>query len=125
MEVKPDVASSDRVSVLLLGGVEALQFGDRQHKIIVHSGVAHSASLVPSKTSVTAHPHACIMSGAQDPRFAGLKTDPRFRRPKQKQLKVEIDERFRDVLESEEFGGKGTGKGKGKRTYSQVFPRCC
>ncbi|WWD17434.1 hypothetical protein CI109_101875 [Kwoniella shandongensis] len=47
-----------------------------------------------------------------DPRFARLKTDPRFRRPKQKNLKVEIDERFRDVLESEEFGGKGKGKGK-------------
>ncbi|WRT66231.1 uncharacterized protein IL334_003184 [Kwoniella shivajii] len=47
-----------------------------------------------------------------DPRFARLKTDPRFRRPKQKDLKVEIDDRFRDVLESEEFGGKGKGKGK-------------
>ncbi|OCF74789.1 hypothetical protein I204_05171 [Kwoniella mangroviensis CBS 8886] len=47
-----------------------------------------------------------------DPRFARLKTDPRFRRPKQKNLKVEIDERFKDVLESEEFGGKGKGKGK-------------
>jgi hypothetical protein len=43
-------------------------------------------------------------------RFARLKTDPRFRRPKQKQLKVEIDSRFKDVLESEEFGGKGKGK---------------
>ena len=48
-----------------------------------------------------------------DPRFARLHTDPRFRRPKQKNLKVEIDERFRDVLESEEFGGKSKGKGKG------------
>ncbi|WVW83754.1 hypothetical protein I302_105775 [Kwoniella bestiolae CBS 10118] len=47
-----------------------------------------------------------------DPRFARLKTDPRFRRPKQKNLKVEIDDRFKDVLESEEFGGKGKGKGK-------------
>ncbi|WWC89469.1 uncharacterized protein L201_004393 [Kwoniella dendrophila CBS 6074] len=47
-----------------------------------------------------------------DTRFERLKTDPRFRRPKQKNLKVEIDERFKDVLESEEFGGKGKGKGK-------------
>ena len=54
------------------------------------------------------------MSGHQpDARFARLETDPRFRRPKQKNLKVEIDERFRDVLESEEFGGKGKGKGQG------------
>lgn len=54
-----------------------------------------------------------------DARFARLQTDPRFRKPKQKNLKVEIDERFRDVLESEEFGGggkqaKAAGKGKGR-----------
>jgi hypothetical protein len=53
------------------------------------------------------------MAPTADVRFARLQTDPRFRRPKQKTLKVEIDERFRDVLESEEFGGGG-GKGKGK-----------
>lgn len=47
-----------------------------------------------------------------DSRFASAKTDPRFRRPKQRNLKVEIDERFRDVLESEEFGGKNKGGGK-------------
>ncbi|ORY32523.1 hypothetical protein BCR39DRAFT_593015 [Naematelia encephala] len=48
-----------------------------------------------------------------DPRFARLKTDPRFRRPKQKNLKVEIDERFRAVLESDEFAGSSSnGKGK-------------
>ncbi|OWZ81169.1 hypothetical protein C365_00136 [Cryptococcus neoformans Bt85] len=47
-----------------------------------------------------------------DPRFASVKTDPRFRRPKQKNLKIEIDERFRDVLESEEFGGKSKGGAK-------------
>ncbi|WWC70315.1 uncharacterized protein I206_104265 [Kwoniella pini CBS 10737] len=49
-----------------------------------------------------------------DPRFARLSTDPRFRRPKQNKLKVEIDERFKDVLESEEFGGKGKGKASGR-----------
>lgn len=49
-----------------------------------------------------------------DTRFARLQTDPRFRRPKQKNVKVEIDDRFKDVLQSEEFGGKGKGKGKGK-----------
>ncbi|EIW70790.1 hypothetical protein TREMEDRAFT_68226 [Tremella mesenterica DSM 1558] len=51
-----------------------------------------------------------------DPRFARLQTDPRFRRPKQKNLKVVIDERFREVLESDEFGqgGKGVDK-RGKK----------
>lgn len=64
-----------------------------------------------------------------DPRFARLTTDPRFRRPKQKQLKVQLDERFKEVLESEEFGGagkgkgKGQGKGKGKRTGAQTGER--
>ena len=49
-----------------------------------------------------------------DARFARLQTDPRFRRPNKKTTTVEIDDRFKDVLESEEFGGKGNGKGKGK-----------
>lgn len=54
--------------------------------------------------------------GSSDPRFAGVATDPRFRRPKQKNVKVEIDERFRQVLESDEFGGEGIATGKkGKR----------
>lgn len=54
--------------------------------------------------------------GSSDPRFAGVATDPRFRRPKQKNVKVEIDERFRQVLESDEFGGQGISTGKkGKR----------
>jgi hypothetical protein len=61
-----------------------------------------------------------------DARFARLQTDPRFRKPKQKNLKVEIDERFRDVLESEEFGGggaqpKAAGKGKG-RAGASILP---
>lgn len=54
------------------------------------------------------------MAPTSDTRFARLQTDPRFRKPKQKHLKVEIDDRFRDVLESEEFGGKGKGMAKGK-----------
>jgi hypothetical protein len=49
-----------------------------------------------------------------DARFTRLQTDPRFRRPNKKTTIVEIDERFKDVLESEEFGGKGKGKGKAK-----------
>ncbi|ODN79732.1 hypothetical protein L202_03650 [Cryptococcus amylolentus CBS 6039] len=57
-----------------------------------------------------------------DPRFASLKTDPRFRRSKQKNLKVEIDERFKDVLESEEFGGKGPGRAKVDKRGRAVAP---
>ncbi|KAF9568445.1 hypothetical protein CPC08DRAFT_654675 [Agrocybe pediades] len=34
-----------------------------------------------------------------DPRFARLKSDPRFRRPKKKDTKVVIDERFKSVFE--------------------------
>jgi len=49
-----------------------------------------------------------------DSRFARLQTDPRFRRAKQKSLKVEIDDRFKDVLQSEEFGGSGLGSAKGQ-----------
>ncbi|WOO76625.1 Pre-rRNA-processing protein esf1 [Vanrija pseudolonga] len=40
---------------------------------------------------------------APDQRFARLTTDPRFRRAKQKNVKAEIDERFKDVL-TEDFG---------------------
>ncbi|KAJ9120696.1 hypothetical protein QFC22_002627 [Naganishia vaughanmartiniae] len=55
-------------------------------------------------------------AGSADPRFAGVATDPRFRRPKQKAVKVEIDARFKEVLESNEFGGPGSVSGKkGKR----------
>lgn len=44
-----------------------------------------------------------------DPRFARLKTDPRFRRPKNQQTKVVVDERFKDVFED-----KKNKKGKGE-----------
>jgi len=42
-----------------------------------------------------------------DPRFARLRTDPRFRRPKKHQSKVVIDERFQQIFED--------GKTKGKK----------
>ncbi|KAF9235036.1 hypothetical protein BU15DRAFT_51866 [Melanogaster broomeanus] len=44
-----------------------------------------------------------------DPRFARLKTDPRFRRPKKQQSKVVIDERFKNLLDD---GKKGKKKRK-------------
>jgi len=36
-----------------------------------------------------------------DPRFARLKSDPRFRRPKKKNTRVVIDERFKGVFEQD------------------------
>ncbi|CAJ0876383.1 14840_t:CDS:2 [Entrophospora sp. SA101] len=40
----------------------------------------------------------------EDPRFAHSLTDPRFRRPKKKDMKITVDERFSDMLNSKEFG---------------------
>jgi hypothetical protein len=48
-----------------------------------------------------------------DPRFAKLKTDPRFRRIRNKESKVVVDERFKSVFGKEE-GEKKKKKGKGK-----------
>ena len=42
-----------------------------------------------------------------DPRFARLKSDPRFRRPKKKSQKVVIDERFKSVFANDK---KKSGK---------------
>lgn len=36
-----------------------------------------------------------------DTRFASLKTDPRFRRPKKHHSKVILDDRFKDLLGDE------------------------
>jgi hypothetical protein len=36
---------------------------------------------------------------SNDPRFASLTSDPRFRRPKQKNVKAVIDPRFQDALD--------------------------
>jgi hypothetical protein len=48
-----------------------------------------------------------------DPRFARLKTDPRFRRPKKHNSKVVLDERFKGIFD-EDKAGKKTSKQKGK-----------
>ncbi|KAF5390243.1 hypothetical protein D9757_002977 [Collybiopsis confluens] len=44
-----------------------------------------------------------------DPRFARLKSDPRFRRPKQQQSKVVVDDRFKSV-----FAKSKKGKNRGR-----------
>ncbi|KAG9047783.1 pre-rRNA-processing protein esf1 [Tulasnella sp. UAMH 9824] len=43
-----------------------------------------------------------------DPRFARIKTDPRFKRPRKDQHKVVVDERFKSIFEN----GKGKGKNR-------------
>jgi hypothetical protein len=50
-----------------------------------------------------------------DPRFARLKTDPRFRRPKKHSSKVVVDERFKGIFDEDKAGKKNSKqKGKGK-----------
>lgn len=54
---------------------------------------------------------AFFILAMSDPRFARLKTDPRFRRPKKHQSKVVVDDRFKEVFQDDK---KKKGKGKGK-----------
>ena len=51
---------------------------------------------------------------SSDPRFARLKTDPRFRKPKKQQSKVAVDDRFKSVFEDDKKKGK---KGKAGSCY--------
>lgn len=48
---------------------------------------------------------------AMSDRFARLKTDPRFRRPRKKEAKVVVDERFKSIFDDtgkkEKKGGSG------------------
>lgn len=56
-----------------------------------------------------------------DPRFAQLKTDPRFRRPKKRNSKVVVDERFKGIFSEDKAGKKKlTQKGKGKEKSGRV-----
>lgn len=49
---------------------------------------------------------------SKDTRFASLKTDPRFRRPKAQKLKVELDDRFKSVLDEGGVFAKDAAKDK-------------
>lgn len=53
---------------------------------------------------------------SSDPRFARLKTDPRFRKPKKQQSKVAVDDRFKSVFEDDKKKGK-----KGKAGACTIF----
>ena len=52
-----------------------------------------------------------------DTRFASLKTDPRFRRPKKHHSKVILDDRFKDLLGDEK-------KSKRKKSTKQTAGAC-
>ena len=41
-----------------------------------------------------------------DPRFARLKSDPRFRKPKKHQFKVVVDDRFKGILQDDKKSKK-------------------
>ncbi|KIJ45262.1 hypothetical protein M422DRAFT_75247 [Sphaerobolus stellatus SS14] len=45
-----------------------------------------------------------------DPRFARIKSDPRFRKPRKKENKVVVDDRFKSVFENDDTKGKGKAK---------------
>ena len=42
----------------------------------------------------------------EDPRFSGYKNDPRFKRMPKKMRKVELDDRFKDILTDKRFASK-------------------
>jgi hypothetical protein len=57
-----------------------------------------------------------------DPRFARLRTDPRFRRPKKHQSKVVVDERFREIFEDDKTKGKKGALLCSTPTLSELTP---
>lgn len=60
-----------------------------------------------------------MSSKAADKRFASLKSDPRFRKQKADKFKVEIDDRFKSVLDEGGVFAKERGPGAkgGSRLY--------
>ncbi|KAG8727689.1 pre-rRNA-processing protein esf1 [Ceratobasidium sp. 428] len=61
-----------------------------------------------------------------DPRFARLKSDPRFRKPRRAQNKVVVDQRFKSLLgeEEDETGKKGKAPGRARvDKYGRKIPK--
>ncbi|QRV76084.1 pre-rRNA-processing protein ESF1 [Ceratobasidium sp. AG-Ba] len=54
-----------------------------------------------------------------DPRFARLKNDPRFRKPRKTQNKVVVDQRFKSLLDEDNEAGKNR-KGKGTQGKAKI-----
>lgn len=69
------------------------------------------------------HPHtgrrrptnSSSSSTMSDPRFARLRTDPRFRRIHKKDAKVVVDDRFASLFDDDTKSKKKQKKGKGTR----------
>lgn len=68
-----------------------------------------------------------MSSKAADKRFASLKSDPRFRKQKADKFKVEIDDRFKSVLDEGGVFAKERGPGAkgGSRLYHPPPPSSC
>ncbi|KAG8908098.1 pre-rRNA-processing protein esf1 [Tulasnella sp. 403] len=58
-----------------------------------------------------------------DARFARLRTDPRFRKPRKDQHKVVVDERFKSLFTEPKGKGKGKDKGDNKSIAKSTAPR--
>lgn len=56
---------------------------------------------------------SCPFPSMSDPRFARLKTDPRFRKIKKNNHKVVVDERFKSIFQDDEKAKKRRSKGSG------------
>lgn len=56
--------------------------------------------MAPKKSYKKGEPKVPITS---DPRFSSVHNDPRFLRPKKKDMKVTIDKRFAGMMNSTEF----------------------
>jgi NUC153 domain len=55
-----------------------------------------------AKLKKTSKEQSSRSSSIQDPRFAGIQSDPRFHIPKRKHLKDNLDERFKKAIETDE-----------------------
>ncbi|KAG2237058.1 hypothetical protein INT48_001826 [Thamnidium elegans] len=70
--------------------------------------------MAPKKSYKKGEPKVPITS---DPRFSSVHNDPRFLRPKKKDMKVTIDKRFAGMMNSTEFSDARTAEKELKRFY--------
>lgn len=54
----------------------------------------------------TAHEFSTVAKSAADPRFAGIKDDPRYRLPGKRRTQVKVDKRFAHMLDDDDFTRK-------------------